>query len=582
MSVRPLFGPWCLGVALALGACGDPPSEPETSAQSPDPVPEATPSDEPDDADSDPEPIVLDESDLPTDPSVSLLEPGGGTPVALPPRTAADTTRRLVVSVRLTEGRKKRLHLPVVRLAGDMQLRSVDDSGSKYQWTPVANAVDASGDGVDPEFRATFEAALAVGDAPAPAEVTTDRWDVLTTLPLPETTDPHAKEVVAGQRLALSHLALPIPAMKMTVGSRWEVTRKIDLLGVPAWQILECTAKKIDGDQMEVDGTVRYLGIDGEPVAGTPLGLASVASVEGKGKLRARYDLRTALPIEMQLRATLDISAAEGEKAKRFGFELRVDEDFVAQADPRVTFKGQWVQGGLIHGVVAPGTKVWLSNSRVMVSEEGDFLLGFGRNAPPRARLGLQFEGTPTERHMVQVASREFEPEAIDGLPPEMVDLDKATRKALGKSKVRIKKIRNKKTKTAYYREGFRWPMRGTITSTYGRKRILNGEERGFHWGVDLGARVGTKVKAPAPGVVVFAEADVPLSGTLLILDHGHGLTSSFLHLDKLKVAVGDEVKAGQVIATSGNTGRSTGAHLDWRMNLFDTRIDPMTLVPPR
>ena len=89
-------------------------------------------------------------------------------------------------------------------------------------------------------------------------------------------------------------------------------------------------------------------------------------------------------------------------------------------------------------------------------------------------------------------------------------------------------------------------------------------------------------LSAVAAGVVVLAESDVPLSGNLLILDHGHGLTSSFLHLQKFKVKVGDVVEQGQVIATIGNTGRSTGPHLDWRMNLFDTRIDPQTLVPPK
>ena len=99
---------------------------------------------------------------------------------------------------------------------------------------------------------------------------------------------------------------------------------------------------------------------------------------------------------------------------------------------------------------------------------------------------------------------------------------------------------------------------------------------------VDLAVGVGSKVRAPAGGVVVLAEKDVPLSGNLLILDHGHGVTSSFLHLQKFKVKVGDVVKAGQVIALSGNSGRSTGPHLDWRMNWFDVRVDPQTVVPPR
>jgi murein DD-endopeptidase MepM/ murein hydrolase activator NlpD len=139
--------------------------------------------------------------------------------------------------------------------------------------------------------------------------------------------------------------------------------------------------------------------------------------------------------------------------------------------------------------------------------------------------------------------------------------------------------VRKRASEVAYYRDGFRWPVKGKITSTYGRKRVLNDEDHDYHWGVDVAVPVGKKIKAPAAGVVVLAEMDVPLSGNLLILDHGHGLTSSFLHLQKFKVKEGDVVKAGQVIATSGNSGRSTGPHLDWRMNLFDTRIDPQTVV---
>jgi len=117
------------------------------------------------------------------------------------------------------------------------------------------------------------------------------------------------------------------------------------------------------------------------------------------------------------------------------------------------------------------------------------------------------------------------------------------------------------------------------VTSTYGRNRILNGVDKGPHWGVDLAAGVGTKVKAPAAGIVVYAEKDLPLSGHTMILDHGHGLTSTFLHLQTFKVEVGTEVKAGQLIATSGNSGRSTGPHLDWRMNLGTRRVDPETIV---
>jgi murein DD-endopeptidase MepM/ murein hydrolase activator NlpD len=206
-------------------------------------------------------------------------------------------------------------------------------------------------------------------------------------------------------------------------------------------------------------------------------------------------------------------------------------------------------------------------------------LFGFGRDADRRALLSFAFPGLPPQRHVIHVKPREFEPEAIDGLPEDMVKLDPETRKALALSNKRVEKVRHKVTNTQDFSDGFRWPLKGRVTSTYGRERILNGEDKGIHWGIDIAAPVGRKVRAPAAGVVVFAEENVPLSGNLLIVDHGHGLTSSFLHLNRFRVEVGTEVRRGQVIADVGNTGRTTGPHLDWRMNLEDLRVDPQLLL---
>ena len=247
-----------------------------------------------------------------------------------------------------------------------------------------------------------------------------------------------------------------------------------------------------------------------------------------------------------------------------------------------MTLTGEVTDGGLVVGKAPAGTTVWFNKKKLRVSDDGDFVFGFGRDAAPRALLAFGFEDAPPVRHILHVKDRTFEPEAIDGLPEAFVNPDKETKRALAKSRKRIEKVRNKVSKTAHYAGGFVWPARGKITSTYGRKRILNGEEKSFHWGIDIAGRKGSPVKSPAAGVVVFAEKDVPLAGHLVIVDHGHGLTSSFLHLQKIKVEVGDEVKQGQSIATLGNTGRSTGPHLDWRMNWFDTRVDPQLLVPAR
>ncbi len=565
-----------LPLLLAGPACDD--SEAEKSkpaAEAPAEAPAETPETK---APEDEDETVEIAGDLPTEPVVRLIEPSGKTPVHLPAR-APGGDRRVVVDVKITEGKKKKLHLPITRIAADVALESIGDDGSSYRWTPVDTTV-ISDEGVDPGFLATFTSALATEPTPVARPLKTDRFDAVTDLAWPSGSDPHAATVGMAQRLALGHLALPVPQLELGRGAKWQVNRRVDLFGIPAWQTLDCTAKKIVGGEMEVEAAVTYRLIEGEPIAGTPLGQSGVVGLTGQGKLRARYHLASATPIDMQLLGKLSVITGAGKK--RFGFELRVDEDFMARPDPRVTLTGKFVQGGLVMGKVPPGTGVWFNKRKLKVGDEGDFVIGFGRDAAPRALLAFSFDGKPNERHTLHVEDRSFEPEAIDGLPPEMVDLDKETRKALNKSRGRITKVRNKGSDTPYYREGFRWPAKGKITSTYGRKRILNGEDRGFHWGVDLGARVGGKVKAPAGGVIVFAEKDVPLSGNLIILDHGHGVTSSFLHLEKIKVKVGDEVKKGQLIGTIGNTGRSTGPHLDWRMNLFDTRIDPQTLVPPK
>ena len=119
------------------------------------------------------------------------------------------------------------------------------------------------------------------------------------------------------------------------------------------------------------------------------------------------------------------------------------------------------------------------------------------------------------------------------------------------------------------------------ISGVYGSQRILNGKPRQPHYGIDIAAPKGTPVVAPADAVVRLAESDLYYTGGTLILDHGHGLSSAFLHLATVDVRVGESVRRGQKIGTVGSTGRSTGPHLDWRINWFDRRIDPAPLVPP-
>jgi murein DD-endopeptidase MepM/ murein hydrolase activator NlpD len=130
-------------------------------------------------------------------------------------------------------------------------------------------------------------------------------------------------------------------------------------------------------------------------------------------------------------------------------------------------------------------------------------------------------------------------------------------------------------------REGLSWPAKGRISGVYGSQRFYNGNPGNPHYGVDIARPTGTPVYSPGPGLVTLAEPDLFYSGGTVILDHGYGLSSSFLHMSRIDVAVGDVLEVGDLIGAIGATGRATGPHLDWRMSWFNQRIDPQLLVPP-
>ena len=254
----------------------------------------------------------------------------------------------------------------------------------------------------------------------------------------------------------------------------------------------------------------------------------------------------------------------------------------LAAAAPTYTLSGQLIQGGLVIGKSPPGSRVSQDGQPVRVSPEGDFLLGFTRDAPPTSQLRLQLPDGRVVEETLEVSARDYRIQRIDGLPPGKVTPRSAEDLArIRRDAVAVNKARARDDDRRDFLGGFVWPLVGPITGVYGSQRILNGEPRRPHFGVDVAAPVGTPVRAPASGIVTLAEPDMFFSGGTLMIDHGHKLSSSFLHLHKLHVKVGDRVEQGDLIAEVGATGRVTGAHLDWRMNLRDRRIDPELLVPP-
>jgi len=247
-----------------------------------------------------------------------------------------------------------------------------------------------------------------------------------------------------------------------------------------------------------------------------------------------------------------------------------------------LTLKGEFLQGGIVIGKTIPGSKVIYDQKPIRVSSVGDFIIGFNRDEAERVSLKLIAPSGEQFSRQLTVQKRDYKIQRIDGLPKSKVTPRKPEVLArIRKEAAQARQARKLDDDRADFLEKFIWPTIGPISGIYGSQRILNGQPRRPHFGVDVAAPVGAMVVAPASGLVTMAHPDMFFSGGTIILDHGHGLSSSFLHLSELLVKTGDVVKQGDLIARVGATGRVTGAHLDWRMNLFKRRVDPQLLVPP-
>ncbi len=251
----------------------------------------------------------------------------------------------------------------------------------------------------------------------------------------------------------------------------------------------------------------------------------------------------------------------------------------VSQAE--LVLGGDATQGGLIIGRTQPGDRVEIDGREVRVSPRGDFLIGFGRDAPGEARLVVTDRVGKKETRVIQVGTREYRIQRIEGLPQEKVTPPEDVLTRIREEGARVAAARSRDDFRTDFIDGFIWPLEGRITGVYGSQRILNGEPRRPHFGVDVAAPVGTPVAAPADAIVSFADPDLYFSGGTLIMDHGHGLSSTFIHLSRILVVEGQRVRQGEVVAEVGMTGRATGPHLDWRMNLFEIRLDPQRLAEP-
>ena len=242
--------------------------------------------------------------------------------------------------------------------------------------------------------------------------------------------------------------------------------------------------------------------------------------------------------------------------------------------------RGKPIQGGMVIVKTAPGFSMTADGEPLMVTKDGFAVIGFHRDDTDKIVLESFSNGAPAKSLSIIPDQRHYKEQRINGLPKKMVTPPEDVLARIKRDRDVVGKARMHKTTIPAFLDAFDWPVHGIITGVYGSRRILNNEPRAPHYGIDIAAPTGTSVMAPQSGVIRMVE-DLYYTGWTIIIDHGHGISSTFLHLDKTTVNVGDTIQKGDVIGTVGSTGRSTGPHLDWRVNWFSKRLDPSLLVGP-
>jgi murein DD-endopeptidase MepM/ murein hydrolase activator NlpD len=251
-----------------------------------------------------------------------------------------------------------------------------------------------------------------------------------------------------------------------------------------------------------------------------------------------------------------------------------------ARAD-ELKLDGPLEQGGLVLGTVAPGTRVVLDGRAVRVTADGHFAMGFDRDAKAAASVVTTTEDGKSSFHKLKIAKRTYDIQRVTGVPQETVTPPPEVMARIEREAALVASARAVDSDLLNFLNGFAWPLTGRISGVYGSQRVYNGQPGRPHFGVDVAAPIGTRVHAPADAVVTLAEPDLFFSGGTLIMDHGYGVSSTFMHLSKLLVKTGDHISAGQEVAEVGMTGRASGPHLDWRINWFNVHLDPQLIAPP-
>jgi len=247
--------------------------------------------------------------------------------------------------------------------------------------------------------------------------------------------------------------------------------------------------------------------------------------------------------------------------------------------ETRIVFPASVQQGAMVIGRVPPGSRVEVGGRRLRVTGYGTVVFGIGRDAGSPARITVTPPGGGERTVEIAVSARDWPLQRVDGVPPRTVEPPPEVATRIRREQALVAAARVEDRPLTGFAQHFAWPVEGRISGRFGRARVYNGKPGAPHSGMDIAAPQGTAIRAPADGVVTLAEPDLYITGGTVLIDHGHGIGSNFLHMSRLDVQAGDPVKQGQVIGAVGATGRATGPHLHWGMTWFDVRIDPQLVL---
>ena len=250
-----------------------------------------------------------------------------------------------------------------------------------------------------------------------------------------------------------------------------------------------------------------------------------------------------------------------------------------AALDLRTVFPASVSQGGLVFGKVPAGSQVRYGGRDLRVSAYGTVVFGVGRDEKGPLEIEIKRPDGIRDAALIAVTPRDWPVEQVNGVPPKTVNPPPDIAARIKREQALVTAARARDDDRADFAKPFIWPVQGRISGRFGNGRVYNGQPGAGHSGMDIAAPTGTAIKAPAAGVVTFAAPDLYLTGGTLLLDHGFGVSSNFLHLSRIDVKVGERVEQGQVIGAVGATGRATGPHLHWGMNWFDVRVDPLLVL---